>query len=73
MGRTTGLAQRAAAAVPARRWPWAVAAVVAGAAAGAAAAYTARKVEGVDRPDAVDPEELQAVVDRPDDTPHTHV
>ena len=63
MGRTTGLADGVA---PRRRWPWALAATVAGAAAGAAVAYAVRRVEGQDRPDAVEPEQLQAVVDRPD-------
>ena len=74
MGRTTGLARRAAAAaVPARRWPWAVAAVVAGGAAGAAAAYAVRRVEGTDAPGAVEPDQVQAVVDRPDDEAHPAV
>lgn len=50
-----------------RRWPWAVAAAVAGAAAGGAVAYALRKVEGTDAPDAQEPHELQAVVDVPGD------
>ena len=69
MARTTGHGRAAARWVPARRWPWAVAAVVAGGAAGAAVAYAVRRVEGVDSPEAVDPQEVQAVVDRPDDAP----
>ena len=71
MGRTTRL--RAAAAVPVRRWPWAVAAVVAGACAGGAVAYVLRRVQGTDAPGAVDPDELLAVVDRPDDEAHPPV
>jgi hypothetical protein len=68
MGRTTRLVHRAAAA-PRRRWPWALAAVVAGAVAGGGVAYAVRRVEGVDAPGAVEPEQLRAVVDRPDDEP----
>jgi hypothetical protein len=68
MRRSTELVHvDAAAARPARRWPWALAATVAGAAAGAAVAYAVRRVDGQDRPGAVDPEQLEAVVDRPDD------
>ena len=63
MGRTTGVA---ATADRGRRWPWAVAAVLAGAAAGAAVAYAAPRVQGQDGPGAVEPEQLQAVVDHPD-------
>ena len=48
-----------------RRWPWAVAAAVAGAAAGAAAALLVGRLIGQDAPDAQDPEDLEAVVDRP--------
>ena len=66
MGRTTELARRTR--MPARRWPWALGATVAGALAGAAVAYVVRRVEGQDSPEAVEPEELLAVVDRPDDT-----
>ena len=58
---------------PVRRWRWALAAAVVGAAAGAAVAYAVRRVEGQDAPGAVEPEQLQAVVDRPDgatSTPH---
>ena len=48
-----------------RRWPWAVLAAVLGAAAGSAAAVVVRFLEGTDAPDALDPDDLQAVVDRP--------
>jgi hypothetical protein len=50
---------------PTRRWPWAVLAAVLGAAAGSAAAVVVRSLEGTDAPDAQDPDEVQAVVDRP--------
>ena len=56
---------RAAAGPFARRWPWAVGAAVLGAAAGGAIAKLVHRVGGVDAPDAQDPGELQAVVDRP--------
>ena len=56
---------RAAAGPFARRWPWAVGAAVLGAAAGGAIAKLVHHVGGVDAPDAQDPGELQAVVDRP--------
>jgi hypothetical protein len=46
----------------ARRWPWAVAAAVAGAAVGIAVAVTLRGRP--DPPDAQDPEDLEAVIDR---------
>lgn len=69
MARTTELVHRAGAFVPARRWPWALAATVAGAAAGAAVAYAARRVDGTDSPGAVEPEQVRAVVDRPLDDP----
>ena len=49
----------------ARRWPWAVLAAVLGAAAGSAAALVVRTLVGTDAPDAQEPDELQAVVDRP--------
>lgn len=59
--------------VGARRWPWAVVAAVAGAAAGAAIAVLAGRLAGrlmgQDAPDAQDPEDVQAVVDRPGDLP----
>ena len=67
MGRTTDLGRGTG---RARRWPWALAATVAGAAAGGAVAHVVRRVQGQDRPGAVEPEQLQAVVDRPDDEPH---
>jgi membrane protein DedA with SNARE-associated domain len=54
-------------AVLARRWPWALAAVVAGAATGAAAAYVAGRLGTQDAPGALDPEQVVAVVDRPED------
>jgi hypothetical protein len=66
MRRTTGLVH-ATSRRP--RWPWALAATVAGAAAGAAVAYAVRRVEGEDPPGAVEPEQLRADVDRPDDEP----
>jgi hypothetical protein len=50
-----------------RRWPYAVLAAVLGAAAGAAAAVLAQRLAGTDAPDAQEPEELVAVVDRPGD------
>jgi hypothetical protein len=49
--------------VAARRWPWAVAAALAGAAAGIAVAVVVRRL--TERPDAQDPEDLEAVIDRP--------
>jgi hypothetical protein len=42
-----------------------VLAAVLGAAAGSAAAFAVRALEGTDAPDALEPDELQAVVDRP--------
>ena len=48
-----------------RRWPAALAAAAAGAAAGVAVAMVLRRLHG-DAPDAQEPEELQAVVDRGD-------
>lgn len=49
-----------------RRWPWAVGAAVLGAAAGAGAALlVGRLLMGRDAPDAQDPADLEAVVDRP--------
>jgi hypothetical protein len=41
-----------------------VLAAVLGAAAGSAAAFAVRSLEGVDAPQAQDPDEVQAVVDR---------
>ena len=52
-----------------RRWPWALAAALAGGAAAAGAVLLARKVEGTDAPGAQEPHELQAVVDRPASAP----
>ncbi|MDX6198966.1 MAG: hypothetical protein QOJ79_2117 [Actinomycetota bacterium] len=49
--------------VAAARWPWALAAAVAGAAAGVAVAVALRGRS--DPPGAQDPEELEAVIDRP--------
>ena len=49
-----------------RRLPWALAAAVVGAAAGAATALLVRRVIGQDAPDAQAPEDLEAVVDRPE-------
>ena len=49
-----------------RRWPWAVGAAVVGAAAGAGVALlVGRLLMGRDAPDAQDPADLEAVVDRP--------
>ena len=45
------------------RWPWALAAAVVGAAAGVAVAVALRG--RADPPDAQDPEDLEAVIDRP--------
>ena len=47
------------------RWPWALAAAVAGAAAGIAVAIAVRRMSRPDAPGAQDPEDLQAVIDRP--------
>lgn len=52
-----------------RRWPWAVAAAIAGAAAGAAVAQLVGRLLGQDAPDAQEPEDVQAVVDRPGELP----
>ena len=49
--------------VAVRRWPWAVGAALAGAAAGAAAAYATRRLRTTDAPEAVEPEQVEAVVD----------
>ena len=51
--------------VSVRRWPWAVGAAVAGAAAGVAVAYVVQRLHTQDPPGAVDPETVEAVVDRP--------
>jgi hypothetical protein len=56
--------------VAARRWPWAVGAAVLGAAAGAGVALlVGRLLLGRDAPDAQDPADLEAVVDRDVDRP----
>ena len=55
--------------IGARRWPWAVVAAVAGAAAGAAVATLVGRLVGQDAPGAQEPEDVQAVVDRPGDLP----
>jgi secreted protein with Ig-like and vWFA domain len=47
------------------RWPWAVAAALAGAAAGVAVAIAMRRISRPDAPDAQNPEDLEAVIDRP--------
>jgi len=52
-----------------RRWPWALAAAALGAAAGGAVAVLVRRLAGQDPPGAQEPEELEAVVDRPDSLP----
>ena len=49
-----------------RRWPWALGAALAGAVGGAAVAYVAGRLQGPDAPGAQEPEQLQAVVDRPE-------
>jgi hypothetical protein len=69
MRRTTGAGTTGA---RARRWPWALAATVAGAAAGGGVAYAVRRVAGQDPPGAVEPAQLRAVVDRPEDVPRPH-
>ena len=69
MRRTTGLVHDLApSSLPTRRWPWALAASLAGAAAGAAVAYAVRRSWWGERPGAVDPEQVEAVVDRPDES-----
>ena len=50
---------------PVRRWPWALGALVAGAAAGAGAALLVRRIHPPDAPNAQEPHELKAVVDQP--------
>ncbi len=52
--------------VEVRRWPWALGAAVAGAAAGTAVAFAMEQVRPPDAPGALDPAEVQAVVDRPE-------
>lgn len=52
-----------------RRWPWALGAAVLGAVVGSAVAVLARRVGGQDAPGAQEPDELEAVVDRPERPP----
>ena len=47
------------------RWPWALAAALAGAAAGVAVALAVRRMSRPDAPNAQDPDDLEAVIDRP--------
>ncbi|MCA1721993.1 MAG: hypothetical protein LC779_13130, partial [Actinobacteria bacterium] len=47
-----------------RRWPVALIAALAGAAGGVVVALLLRRVRTSDAPDAVEPEQLEAVVDR---------
>ena len=55
--------------VAVRRWPWALGAALLGAAAGAAAALLVGRLLVSDAPDAQEPEDLEAVVDRQVDLP----
>ena len=55
--------------VPARRWPWALGAAVAGAAAGAVVALAIGRVRTSDGADALEPEDVRAVVDRTEGGP----
>lgn len=48
----------------ARRWPVALTAAIAGAAAGAAVALVLRRLRTQDAPGALEPEQVEAVVDR---------
>lgn len=48
--------------VAVRRWPWALAAAGAGAAAGVLAAVLLARLRTADPPDAVDPDEVRAVI-----------
>lgn len=48
-----------------RRWPWALGAAVLGALAAGGLSACVRRLAGQDAPGAVEPDELQAVVDRP--------
>lgn len=57
--------------VAVRRWPWAVGAAVAGAGAGVGVAFLLRRLRTQDAPDAVDPDQVEAVVDRPPAGPGT--
>ncbi|MCW2572594.1 MAG: hypothetical protein JWO88_2652 [Frankiales bacterium] len=47
------------------RWPWALAAALVGAAAGVAVAIAMRRINRPDAPGAQNPEDLEAVIDRP--------
>jgi hypothetical protein len=47
------------------RWPWALAAAMVGAAAGVVVALAVRRLDRPDAPGAQDPEDLEAVIDRP--------
>ena len=51
--------------VAVRRWPWAVAAAVTGAATGVAVVLVLARLRTRDAPGALEPEELRAVIDRP--------
>jgi len=51
--------------VAVRRWPWALAAAAAGAAAAVVVVVVARRLRYTDAPDAVEPDQLEAVIDRP--------
>ena len=57
---------RVAPPVSVRRWPWALAAAGAGAAAGVGVAIVLSRLRTQDAPDALEPEQLKAVVDRAD-------
>lgn len=54
--------------VAAARWPWALAAAAAGAAVAVAVVIATRGLGGPEAPDAQDPEDLEAVIDRPGQT-----
>jgi hypothetical protein len=53
--------------VAVRRWPVALLAALVGAGAGIAVAVLLRRLRTTDAPDALEPQELRAVVDRPGD------
>lgn len=50
--------------VAVRRWPWALLAAALGAASGVAVVLVARRLRYRDAPDALEPEQVQAVIDR---------
>ncbi len=52
-----------------RRWPWALGAAVLGALAAGGLSLLVHRLAGEDAPGAVEPDDLQAVVDRPDAGP----